>query len=141
MATNKELEQRIAQLERALAAATSGAGTQRQPVRLPEKERRDYVPFGSDGHRAFLGLELVDDVEEAKANLFAVYKSPDTGKHYRLVDEMQAVQTMRPMDPDKAILMVLRQKVTAFESGEPQPFPGAPPRFDPERESEFTPLN
>ena len=39
------------------------------------------------------------------------------------------------------ILMVLRQKVSAFESGVPKPFPGAPRRFAPEGEREFTPLN
>ena len=138
MATNKELEQRIAELERALAMATGGPP---QPRRIPEKERLDYIPHGSDKHLTFLGLVRVDDVEEAERNRYVVYRSPDSGQAYRLLDEMSAAQVMRPMDPDKGILMVLRQKVSAFESGEPKPFPGAPPRFNPEGEPEFTPLN
>ena len=141
MPTNTELEKRIKQLEQQLAEAL-GIGTREQaPRRVPEKQRRDHIPFGSDGHLAFLGLERVDDVEEARKNLFVVYTSPESATSYRLIDEMQAVQMMKPMDPDKAILMVLRQKVSAFESGEPEPFPGAPARFNPEGEPEFTPLN
>ena len=140
MATTRELEQRIAQLEQLLAEAL-GTGTRQQTRRVPEEERLDHVPFGSDKHLAFLGLDKVDDVAEAQKSLYVVHTSPESGDSYRLTDEMQAVQAMRPMDPDKAILMVLRQKVAAFESGTPKPFPGAPPRFNPEGEPEFTPLN
>jgi hypothetical protein len=140
MATQKELEQRLAQLETELAAL-KGSERERTPGFVPPEQRRDYIEFGSDEHLAFLGLEKVADVEQARANLYTVYTSPDTGTAYRLIDEMQAVQIMRPMDPDKSILMVLRQKVSSFESGPPRPFPGAPPRFNPEGEPEFTPLN
>jgi hypothetical protein len=138
MATNKELEQRVAQLERALAMAT---GNVPRSGRVPEAERRDYIEFGSEKHLAFLGLEKVDDVAAAEKNRYVVYTSPDTDQVYRLLDEMGAAAMLRPMDPDKAILMVLRQKVSSFESGPPKPFPGAPPRFNPEGEPEFTPLN
>jgi hypothetical protein len=140
MATQKDLEQRVAQLERRLAAQGIDPQASAGDV-VPPEQRRDYIEFGSDKHMAFLGLARVEDAEEARRNLYTVYTSPETGDAYRLVDEMQAVQAMRPMDPDKGILMVLRQKVSAFESGPPQPFPGAPPRFNPEGEPEFTSLN
>lgn len=140
MATQRELEQRIAQLEQLLAARGISAEAQ-SPGYVPPEQRSDYVEFGSDKHLAFLGLEKVGDVEEAKASAFTVYHSPETGTDYRLLDEMGAALSLHGMDPEKAILMVLRQKVSAFESGPPKPFPGAPPRFNPEGEPEFTPLN
>ena len=89
----------------------------------------DYIPFGSEKHMRFLGLDLVEDVENAKASGYTVYTSPETKQTYRLEDEMQAVQMYKPMDPDKAILLVLRQKVGAFESGVPQVPANAPPLF------------
>jgi hypothetical protein len=141
MATQKELEQKVAQLEQQIAALAGGRLVEPIAGFVPPEQRRDYIEFGSDGHLGFLGLAYVDNIEEAKTNLYTVYISPDTKKAYRLIDEMQAVQAMRPMDPDKSILMVLRQKVSAFESGPPKPFPGAPPRFNPEGEPGFTPLN
>ena len=126
MATNKELEQQLATLRAELerrGIIEPGA----RPV-LPA-ELPDFIPFGSEKHMHFLGLTTVGDPEDAKASGYAVYTSTSTGTMYRLVDEMQAVQMYRPMDPDKAILLVLRQKVGAFESGAPKVPAGAPPLF------------
>lgn len=137
MTTNKELEQKVAQLEQLLAAHGIVAAPARS--RKPE-DQADYIKFGSDKHLAFLGLKLVQDLEQAEKDRYTVYTSAESGKAYRLIDEMQAALALRPMDPDKAILMVLRQKVSAFESGEPQPFPGAPLRFIPPGDPEYTRL-
>jgi hypothetical protein len=140
MATQKELEQRLAQLETELAALKGGE-RERAPGFVPPEQRRDYIEFGSDEHLAFLGLEKVADVEQAEKAGYTVLSSLETGQTYRLIDEMGAVQKHPGIDPDKAIKMVLRQKMSSFESGPPRPFPGAPPRFNPEGEPEFTPLN
>jgi hypothetical protein len=136
VATQKELEQRIAELEQLLASR----GIVAEPVarsRRPE-DQPDYIPFGSDKHMAFLGLERVEDMAQAEKLRQVVHVSPDTGTAYRLIDEMAAAQLMRPMDPDKSILLVLRQKVSSFESGMPEPFPGAPVRFIPPGDPEYT---
>jgi len=138
MATQRELEQKVAQLEQLLVQYGIVAAPDARAMRL--EDRPDYIAFGSDKHLAFLGLLKVDDVEAAIQNRYTIFTSPDTGQTYRLIDEMNAALMMRPMDPDKAILMILRQKVSSFEAGEPQPFPGAPARFNPKGEPGFTPL-
>jgi len=136
MATNKELEQQIAELTALLAR--SGIGDRPQaPGTIPPEQRSDYIPFGSAKHLAFLGLALVDDVEGAQKNRLTVYTS-DSGKSYRLVDELGAARMMMPLDPEKGILLVLREKISSFESGPPKPFKGAPARFIPPGDPEFT---
>ena len=136
MATNKELEQKIAHLEQLLARAGIGERPLAPGV-VPPEERSDHIPFGSDKHLAFLGLAVVDDVEAAQKNRLTVYTS-DSGKSYRLTDELGAARLMVPLDPDKGILLVLREKVSSFESGPPKPFKGAPARFIPPGDTEYT---
>ena len=138
MATNKELEQQIAHLEQLLARAGIGERPQ-EPGVVPPEERSDYIEHGSDKHLAFLGLERVGDIEEAKASGFVVYTSPKD-KSYRLLDEVGAARLMLPLEPSKGILMILREKVSSFESGPPKPFAGAPARFIPPGDPEFTRL-
>ena len=134
--TNKELEQKIVHLEQLLARHGIGEKPL-EPGAIPPEERSDYIEFGSDKHMVFLGLERVVDIEEAKANSFIVYTSP-TKKSYRLTDEVSAARMMLPLDPPKGILMILREKVSSFESGPPKPFKGAPERFIPPGDPEFT---
>jgi len=128
MATVRELEQQIRQL-RSRMEAHGLFMEDLETMKLPE--RSDHIPFGSSGHMAFLGLSRVEDPEEVQEDGNEVYKSPKTGRHYTLVDEMSAVQMMRPMDPDKGIKLVLRQKVNAFESGPPPVPDDAPAMFIP----------
>lgn len=127
MATTKELEDRIAQMEAQLARA----GLAVPPRPASDTERADYIPFGSAGHMAYLGLATVDDIAEAHEAGQTVITSRKTGKTYRLVDEMSAAMMMRPMDPDKAILLVLKGKIDSFESGAPKAPDDAPPLFAP----------
>ena len=136
MATNKELEQQIAELTALLARA--GIGPQPlEPGAIPPEQRSDYIEFGSDKHAAFLGLERVDNIEEAEKSGYIVYTSPKD-KSYRLLDEVGAARLMLPLEPSKGILMILREKVSSFESGRPKPFAGAPARFIPPGDPEFT---
>jgi len=139
MATNKELEAKIDRLEQLLASR----GISEKPLpqgAIPPEERSDYIKHGSPEHAVYLGLALVEDVEEAKKNLLTVYTSSGSGKSYRLVDELGAARLMLPLEPSKGILMILREKVSSFESGPPKPFAGAPARFIPPGDPEFTRL-
>lgn len=122
-----DLTARVAQLEALLAQM--GVTLPTGPV--DDTERPDYIGFGTPKHQAFLGLETVEDVPAAKADGYTVLKGRETDQNYRLVDEMGAVQMMRPIDPDKAVLLVLRQKINTFEAGTPEPPEGAPAIFRP----------
>lgn len=137
MVTNADLERELAQLKATLAAHGIGERPQ-EPGTVPEKERSDYIEFGSDAHLAFLGLAMVDNVEVAEKNRLTVYTSGESGKSYRLLDELGAARLMVPLDPDKGILLVLREKISSFESGKPKPYPGAPARFIPPGDPEYT---
>lgn len=136
MATNKELEQQIAELTALLMRHGIGPQPLEQGA-IPPKERSDYIEFGSDGHLIYLGLARVDDIEVAEKNRLTVYTS-DSGKSYRLVDELGAARRNVPLVPAQGILLELREKVSSFESGPPKPFAGAPARFIPPGDPEFT---
>jgi len=123
MATAKDLQEQLdatqAQLGRVLAVLEQN-GILMPAAPIDEKERPDYIAFGSDKHRIFLGLVEIDDLELATKEGWTVYTSPTTGKSYHLADEVAAVQRGRGMDSDKAILFELRQKVGEYEAGEPK---------------------
>lgn len=127
MATTKELEDRVAQLE----AQLKQAGLSAPPKPASDADRADFIPFGSAKHLTFLGLVVVDDLEEAREAGQTVITSRKTGVSFRLADEMSAAMMMRPMDPDKAILLVLKGKIDSFESGAPKAPDDAPPLFAP----------
>lgn len=120
-----QLEQRIAELENILRLN----GILPREARDASSPRPDRIEFGSDAHLAFLGLSRVTNVEQAQAGGITVYSSPDTAETYSLIDEVAAVQRYRGMDPEKAILFELRQKVNVFEAGPPQPPADCPPMF------------
>jgi hypothetical protein len=101
------------------------------PPSSPE-ERADYIGFGTPQHMVFLGIAEVDDAEAAKkegAEVF--YTSPRTGKTYRLTDELGARYLYPQYAPEKAAMTTLREKVSSFESGPPEPPADAPPIWEP----------
>ena len=123
MAKIEELQNEITRLYGMLAQAGIFA--------KPEKHEHasDYIPFGSEKHAAFLGVVEVSDVEQAKRDGFTVYTSPNTAKQWRLEDEIGALKFYPGVDPNKAALLVLRQKVYSLESGVPPIPSGAPDMF------------
>jgi len=126
MATTKELETRIRQLEAVLA--NMGLAAERASE-LPE-DRPDYIAPGSPEHAAFIGLVQIDDPAEADGRV--VFTSRQTGSMYCLEDELGILRYYPGVDPEKAALTVLRQKVGAFESG-PAVIPeNAPPMWTPD---------
>ncbi len=87
----------------------------------------DYIAHGSPDHATHLGLIEVGDGEEDAD--FITFKSRETGKTYRLEDEITGF--VQYPNPEKAARLVLRQKIGSFESGPPQVPPGAPPLWQP----------
>lgn len=126
MATSKDLEARIRQLEAVIASV--GLAVERTSE-LPE-DRPDYIAHGSPEHAGFIGLVLIDDPEDADGR--TVYTSRETNQMYCLEDEIGVLRYYPGIDPDKAVMVVLRQKVSAFEAGVP-PIPDkAPTMWTPE---------
>jgi hypothetical protein len=127
----KELQERLEYLEGALRSA--GISAPPPPAREVE-ERADYIPFGSDQHAAFLGIMRLGGDEDAAKEIAGerqVYCSPDSGELYCLMDEFEAVRHLPGIDPDKAARVLLRMKVSAFESGVPEVPEGAPTMWTP----------
>ena len=128
MASVRELEKQVKALQEALERA--GIRPPVEPAQRPE-DRADYIAPGSPEHAIFLGLEQVDDVQQAEAEGYTVYTSPRTGTSWRLEDETRPLSLYPGMDPDKAIRSVLRQKASAFEQSEPVIPDHAPPMWQP----------
>ena len=106
MATTKQLEQKL----RALEAMLASYGIEAEATSVKKVEdRADFIPHGSDGHVAFLGLVPAEPGDEDHIT----FTSPRTGKTYRLEDEI--MQFMNFHDPAKAAQMTLQQKVNELE--------------------------
>ena len=109
MAKVDELAAQVEQLKRILEA--HGLRAPVQPV--VQKDRPDYIEHGSAQHAAFLGLVEVD--KDDKTFTLVTFTSPRTNKTYRLEDEIGAVRHYPGIDPEKAALLVLQQKVNSLE--------------------------
>ena len=116
-----ELEQLKAQVAQAMGITTPPSGD--------PKDRADYIEHGSPAHAQFLGLVLVDGEDDPTG--YVVYKSRDTGNTWRLVDEIEVLTHYPGVDPDKAALMVLRQKIGELEAGKPEAPTNAPSTWQP----------
>ena len=92
------------------------------------ENRPDYIPHGSTAHATFLGLVIM--TEDDTAYHLVEFISPRTGTKYRLEDEMGAVRHYPNIDPEKALMLVLQQKVNELEIL-PTPPKDAPPMFTP----------
>lgn len=138
-------DERLAWLEGKLEELTGRPVKVVDEREIPPEERADYIPFGSPEHAGYLGIVEVESEKQAKDEGFEVtYKSPKTGKLYRLADELGASVHHPEWPPEVAAKTVLRQKVSAFESG-PPPVPQsedpgkpnyAPEQWQPDPETE-----
>lgn len=122
----EELQEQVAKLSQTLLAYGL-----RPP--LPEiqaaADRPDYIAPGSPQHAAFLGLVELKDEKDAAG--YVTYHSTQTGQSYRLGDETGALHLYPGLDPAQAALVVLRQKVSAFENSAPIIPAAAPPLWQP----------
>ena len=94
------------------------------PGPVQDDDKVNFIGFGSPEHRQFLGLIVVDKDDDPTG--FVTYTSKGTETTYRLEDELGVLMHHPGVDPDKAALMVLRGKVSVFESGEPEAPANAP---------------
>jgi hypothetical protein len=125
MATKVEdLAAQLEQMQQLLKA--HGIQPPAEPVGL--KSRPDYIAFGSPEHAAFLGL--VEVKEGDKTVTLATYTGPVSGKTYRLEDPIGAIRYFPGIEPEKAALLVLQQKVNSLESPV-EPPKDAPAPFQP----------
>ena len=128
----KTLQTQVESLQRTLAQ--NGIRPPLPPVERG-KDRADYIAFGSKEHAAFLGLI---EVKEGETGEFLTHKSEATGKVYRLEDEVTPFMTFP--DPRQVAALVLRQKVSELEAGEPPVSPDAQPMWQPADEPAMTPV-
>ena len=132
MPTNKQLQEQIDQLMDVVQRLGGGRF-------LPQMEREqgpppDFIEHGSDKHTQFLGLVEVPepDLDQAiKEDQYTVYKSRTTGRYFRLQDEISLLRDYPGIDPEKAALVVLRQKIGSLESGKPKAPANAPTLWKP----------
>ena len=132
MSTRDEIQALKEQVER----LQQMLGIQAQPA--PEcAVQPDYIELGSKEHADFLGLVIVTEDDDTTG--FTLFESRVTDVTYRLADELQATQHYPGMDPEKAILLLLRSKVSSLESGPPAVDPSAPSLWVPVDEN-MTPV-
>ena len=127
MATAKENEERIAQLEELLRrfGVAEPAGDSDDPTMWP-----DYIEFGSDEHLAFLGLVKLNKADAEIDRAAGLDTFEGTKGTYRLVDPIGPYGGYN--DPRQAANMALRQKVAVFEMGRPTVHEKAPEMWYPE---------
>lgn len=123
----KETDALRAQLEQ-LTALLDAHGIRPAPVATKTTERADYIEHGSDKHATFLGL--VESGEDDETIALAKYTSPRTGRTWRMEDEISAMRHYPGIDPEKAVALVLQQKVNELENAPGVP-KDAPPMFRP----------
>lgn len=128
MPTNRELEQRVKDLERLLASR--GIVARPDARSTDDADRQNYIEFGSEKHAILLGVLPVDDVAATESGGDYVYTSPKTGNAYRLEDQVTAF--MHYPDPAQVARLVLRQRISVLEAG-PPPIPeDAPALWNPD---------
>ena len=90
----------------------------------------DHIEFGSDAHRQFLGLVLVEEDDNVEG--YNTFVSPYTQKVYRLEDELGVVNLYPGVDPKTAATLMLRMKINELEGGPPAPPANAPRMWRPD---------
>lgn len=95
---------------------------------VPDKTKSggqsDFIDWGSKRHAALLGIEQVPDEKDLLPGDIS-FRSPKSDKLYKLSDPVTPF--MHFAQPTEIARLVLRQKVSSFESGRPQVPADAPP--------------
>jgi len=128
LATNRELETRVQQLEALLERAGIAVRSESDEPQF----RPDYIEFGSPEHAGFLGLVLLEDGQTPPQGQTHILAGKD-GQLYCLEDELGAMRFYPGLSLDEVAPVVLRQKINVLEGG-PPPIPAnAPSMWRPER--------
>ena len=101
--------QDVKELRDELRVLKARLGIESASVPVSREDRADFIPHGSDGHVAFLGLVPAEPGDEDHIT----FTSPRTGRTFRLEDEV--TQFMNYHDPEKAAQLTLQQKVNELE--------------------------
>ena len=130
MATQKQMQAQIDRLETQLAVLLGSRAT---PTPTDPADMPGYIEHGSAKHATFLGLIVVpeSEIESAKEDQYILCKGHETGTVYRLLDEITILRHYPSIDPSKAAMIVLRQKVGELESGKPEVPETAPQMWRP----------
>jgi len=92
-------------------------------------KQHDYVEHGSAQHAQIIGL--IEARPEDDTSGYITFKSPQSGRTWRLHDEVTPF--MQHANPRQVAELVLRQKVSELDAGQPQVPEGAPSMWQPER--------
>lgn len=112
-----------------LKALLAAHGIVQQEPGLPTGQT-DYIAFGSDEHRQFLGLVLVKEGDNAEG--YNTFISPyNSDNVYRLEDELGVVNLYPGVDPETAAILMLRMKINELEGGAPEVPENAPSLWQP----------
>ena len=111
-----------------LSALLARHGIESPVEAIPATDRPDYIPHGSIKHARLLGLVEVGKDDETVT--LSTFTSPRSKRTFRLEDEMGALAHYPNIEPEKAIVLVLQQKVNELELAPAVP-EDAPPMFRP----------
>ena len=117
------------EIEAGVRRVLAGMGISIPTPPASDQDHPSYIAHGSAEHAQFMGLVIVDEGDDPTG--FVTYTSKDTERTYRLEDEMIALTHYPGNDPEKAALMVLRQKVNELETGQPEAPANAPDLWEP----------
>ena len=136
MATNKQLEARIKQLE-AMIEQAGFPPVESAPSGDP-RDRPDFIDWGSPEYAVFLGLVVLNEGEDAPMGQRHILPGKIPGNLYCLEDELGAMRFHPGLGLDEVVPVLLRQKIGTFESGAPQVPDSAPSMWTPTPWSEIT---
>jgi len=123
--TKQTLQQQIANGVREQLAAMGFT----MATDAPSGAQTDHIAFGSDKHRQLVGLVKVEEGDDVSG--YTTFPSPYSDNVYRLEDELGVVNLYPGVDPDKAAVLMLRQKINVLEGGIPEPPANAPSMWTP----------
>jgi len=89
--------------------------------------QQDHIEHGSNQHAQIIGL--IEVTSEDNASAYITFKSPNTGRVWRLHDEVTPF--MQYTNPRIVAELVLRQKVSELEAGKPSVPDNAPSMWRP----------
>ena len=125
MARQQELQAQVASEVRRVLASL-GIQMPAPTIENPQ-ERPGYIAHGSPAHAVLLGL--VEVGEDDDSGPVVTYTSPKSNTTWRLEDEMAVLSYYPGVDPEKAIALVLRQRVNELDAGVPEAPPNSPVSF------------
>ena len=118
--TIQGLQNEIAELKKLVTTLVGAPSSTQQSA----KTQTDFIGWGTPEHAGLLGIVPVEDEKDLLPGDIS-FRSPKTDNLYKLADPITPFMSFSR--PNTIALLVLRQKVSSFESGQPQVPEDAPP--------------